>query len=168
MCESELKSNGGQEYLVCYYNHERRDWDRAIEQAMRILDERRNGYELDSFKDPFQRYISHNSPDIAVTTVTTRQANNINSLDTDKNMTDNNDVTDKKQDNLLKLNDCHNVTDENPILEGKEENRDIEKCFDCKACDTINGICYAKYHFDGQPDSGVRCVDAIKRCDRSF
>jgi hypothetical protein len=85
-------------------------------------------------------------------------------------VTQNSHVTDKKQDNQLKLNDCHNVTDKNPILGGKEEtnSNDISKCFDCPACDKRNGMCYAKSYFEGKPDNGVHCQDAIKTCDREI
>jgi len=34
MHESELKENGGQQYLVVYYNRQLKDWDRAIDLAI--------------------------------------------------------------------------------------------------------------------------------------
>lgn len=48
------------------------------------------------------------------------------------------------------------------------ENRknDLEKCFSCPACDKMAGMCHAITYFDGKPDKGVRCVDAVKTCTR--
>lgn len=83
--------------------------------TVRILDDRRKGYELDSFKDAFKRYITSFSPNPPASSVTPRQSNNINNLDSNQSVTDKNDVTDEKHHNSLNLNDCHDVTDENPI-----------------------------------------------------
>jgi hypothetical protein len=126
--------------------------------TLRIGDGRRKGYELDNFQDAFNRYLSS---DLPVSTVTMGQINNSNNLNEKQTVTSDTNVTDGKQDKQLRLNDCHNVTDQTG---GSGKN--IEKCFDCPACDKINGICYAKYHFEGMPDSGVRCFDAIKTCNR--
>lgn len=81
--------------------------------TMRIRDGRRNGYELDGFKDAFKRYIFILPSELPISTVTTRQVNNIRGLNENQNVTDNIRVTDKKQDNPLNLKECHNVTDEN-------------------------------------------------------
>jgi len=77
--------------------------------TMRIGEGRRNGYSLDRFKDAFQRYIPPLPP---VSSVTTRQTNNISDIDDNKTVTNNNDVTDEKQLKLLESFNCHHVTDE--------------------------------------------------------
>jgi putative DNA primase/helicase len=80
--------------------------------TMRINEDRRNGYELNSFKDAFNRYIPLVPP---VSSVTVCQVNNINNLNIKQGVTDKNDVTGKKQLNLLKSHDCHTVTDERVV-----------------------------------------------------
>lgn len=77
--------------------------------TIRINEDRRKGYGLNSFKDAFKRYIPLIPP---VSSVTTGQTNNINSIEVKQSVTDKNDVTDEKQLKLLNLKDCHNVTDE--------------------------------------------------------
>jgi len=62
---------------------------------------------------------------------------------------------------------CEHVEGCERLLEQKNKN-DISKCFECPACDKKTGMCYALAHFEGKPDSGVRCADAVKTCDRSF
>lgn len=131
--------------------------------TMRIGDDRRNGYELSAFKDAFKRYIPLAPP---ISTVTTGQPNNINKIDENQSMTRKNSVTDEKQDNQLNLLGCHNVTDENPPSEENKKNTTVSKCHDCPACDKGRGICHAKSYFEGKPDKGVRCVDAVKTCNR--
>ncbi len=77
--------------------------------TMRIGENLKKGYELDSFNDAFKRYIPLIPP---ISSVTPLQDNNINELDAKQSVTDKNDVTDEKQDNLLNLKDCYDVTDE--------------------------------------------------------
>lgn len=79
--------------------------------AMRIGDKLRKGYSAECFEDAFKRYIP--SPLPPISTVTTKQNNNINEIDENQSVTDNNDVTVEKQDNQLNLNGCYGVTDEN-------------------------------------------------------
>jgi len=79
--------------------------------TMRICEDRKNGYSLESFHDAFKRYVSFPTPPIS--TMTTGQTNNINELNVNQTVTSNNDVTDEKQDNLLESFNCHDVTDEN-------------------------------------------------------
>ena len=81
------------------------------------------GYELESFKDAFKRYIFIHFPEPHIPSVTTGQSNNIKELNVKQSVTDNNGVTDKTQYNILNLKDCHDVTDENG---GSEENKEKE------------------------------------------
>ncbi len=74
---------------------------------MRLLEVVKRGYDFDSFKDAFKRYIPLTPP---VSSVTTLQPNDISNLDAKQNVTDINDVTLEKQRNLLKSNDCNVVT----------------------------------------------------------
>jgi hypothetical protein len=87
--------------------------------TLRINEDRRKGYELNSFKDAFKRYIPSIPP---VSSVTTGQHNNINDIDEKQTVTNNNDVTDEKQLKLLESFDCHGVTDEKGI---EKDNKDI-------------------------------------------
>jgi putative DNA primase/helicase len=77
--------------------------------TMRIGENRRKGYELSSFNDAFKRYIPSMPP---ISTVTTRQFNNINNIDENQTVTVKKDVTDERQLKLLESFNCHNVTDE--------------------------------------------------------
>ena len=87
--------------------------------TIRILDDRRKGYELDNLQDAFNRYLFSLPLESSVSSVTPRQTNKINRLNEKQSVTSKNDVTDEKQHNLLNLNECHGVTDENPIFGGK-------------------------------------------------
>jgi putative DNA primase/helicase len=94
--------------------------------TMRIGDGRRNGYELDSFKDAFKRYISSLPSNLSVSSMTTGQTNKINTLNEKQNMTDNNSVMDEKRHKQLKINGCHDVMDENGDLEEiKEKTKNV-------------------------------------------
>jgi putative DNA primase/helicase len=93
--------------------------------TMRIAEDRKKGYELDGFKDAFQRYIPSLSPITPISSVTPRQTNNNNGLDANQTVTRKNDVTDKKQDNQLNLFDCHTVTDEKGGMGKGKENTDM-------------------------------------------
>ena len=61
--------------------------------TIRIGEDIRKGYELNSFEDAFKRYILITLP---VSNVTPLQTNNINELDENQNFTDINKVTDEK------------------------------------------------------------------------
>jgi len=126
--------------------------------TMRIGEKQRKGYTLDDFQDAFQRYIPLTPP---IPSVPTYQINNINNLDEKQSVPNIVDGTDDKRDNLLKLNDCYVGTDEKGGIE-----RSIEKCFECPACDKVNGVCYASSYFDGKSAKGVRCHDAVEHCQR--
>jgi hypothetical protein len=89
--------------------------------TIRINEGRRKGYELDSFRDAFKRYIFILPTEPPVSSVTTGQTNKIKKLGDKQSVTDNNGVTDETQYNPLEIHDCHDVTDKNPISEGKEK-----------------------------------------------
>lgn len=125
--------------------------------TMRIGNERRKGYDLNSFKDAFKRYIPPAPP---VQSVTTRQINNFNYLGEKQSVTKESRVTDVKQHNQLNLNDCHVVTDEKG--DTGEDTPETDKCHACKA--NSNGQCYAYSVFDGKPRKPVPCETAVKNC----
>jgi len=89
--------------------------------TMRIDENLKKGYELNSFKDSFKRYIPLSSLIPPISSVTTLQGNNINGLSANKNVTNKTGVTEEKQLNLLNLNDCYDVTLENPISGDKKK-----------------------------------------------
>jgi len=105
---------------------------------MRINEDLKKGYELDSFKDAFRRYIPYPSPAPPVSSVTPLQDYNINSLEVNQSITNKNDVTDGKQGNQLKIPGCYEVTD---------EKRDIRK-------DTAKTELpeWKKFHFKSEKD----------------
>ena len=88
--------------------------------TLRINTDRRKGYELNSFKDAFKRYIPLIPP---ISSVTTKQSNKINMIGENQAVTIKNDVTDDKQLKLLESHDCYDVTDENG---GSGENKEKE------------------------------------------
>ena len=81
---------------------------------MRIEGKLKKGYEIDSFKDSFGRYIPSAQP---ASSVTTEQPNDNNELSQNQSVTANNGVTDLKQLNLLKSHECYGVTVENSVPE---------------------------------------------------
>jgi len=87
---------------------------------LRIDDKIRKGYELDSFKDAFKRYITTLPPDPLVQSATPLQYNNIKYLHQNQSATKGNHVADEKHPKLLKLNDCSGVADGE---EGIEEDK---------------------------------------------
>jgi len=127
--------------------------------TMRIGENLKKGYALDSFNDAFKRYIPLISP---VSSVTTEQDNNINGLDVNQSVTDKNGVTDGKQHNQLNLNDCNDVTNGNGGMD--KDIGKIEKCNGCKAND--DGRCYAYAVFDGKSGKSVSCEIANQDCNR--
>jgi hypothetical protein len=74
---------------------------------MRIGEDRKNGYLLESFRDAFKRYIPSTPPH---PTVPTYQCNNINNIDEKQSVPNNNDGTDEKQHKPLKSLDWYDGT----------------------------------------------------------
>ncbi|WP_419659687.1 hypothetical protein Dvar_00120 [Desulfosarcina variabilis str. Montpellier] len=77
--------------------------------TLRIGVELKKGYELETFKDAFNRYIPSDPPKQAVTPL---QTNNINKLSKKQNVTSGDTLHFKNDDNHPKSKECYAVTDQ--------------------------------------------------------
>ncbi len=80
--------------------------------TIRFAAERAKGYELESFIDPFSRYL----PDRSVTSVTMKKTNTLEDF---SSVTNDGNVTDRKNSKPSEINDVTDVTDEIGVSGGK-------------------------------------------------
>lgn len=91
---------------------------------LRIGVELKKGYELETFKDAFNRYIPSDPPE---QTVTPSQINKINKLSKKQSVTSNDTLRFKNDDKHLKSIECYGVTDKKGVAgKGIPINRDDE------------------------------------------